>query len=39
MIDKNDVIRSFKEAKDKPKQIRILADLNQCNIAEIQKSS
>ena len=36
MLDKNDIIRSFKEAKDRPKQIRILAELNNCKAAEIQ---
>lgn len=37
MVDKNEIVRNFREAKDKPKQIRILADLNQCSIAEVQE--
>ena len=37
MIDKSEIVRMFREAKDKPKQVRILADLNQCEVAEIQK--
>ena len=36
MLDKNYIIRSFKEAKDRPKQIRILAELNNCKPAAIQ---
>lgn len=37
MLNKNEIIRSFREAKDKPKQIKILAELHACTVDEIRE--
>ena len=36
-MTKNEICRNYREAKDKPEQIKILADLNCTSVAEIEK--
>ena len=36
-MTKNEICRNYRESKDKPEQIKILADLNCTSMAEIEK--
>lgn len=36
-MTENEIIRQYKEAKDKREQVKILADMNLCEVEEIEK--
>ena len=35
-LNKAEIVRNFREAKDKAKQIKIMADLNECGVSDIK---